>query len=330
MNKLEKNQLKKIEESKILIAFLSELCQERWSELYLVKRAVFYKELEEKRLEKLLKKEKGGVCSPFLKWAGGKSQSIKEIIPLFPTFERYFEPFIGGGIVLLTILPRNAIINNINKELINSWRIVREYPKELIRELEEHKLNHSEEYFYRIREMFNKLKEKENEEPTQITRAGMFIYLNKGGYNGLYRENAKGGYNAPFGHKKEISLFEETNIMSVSEYLKQNNIRIFTRDYKEIEPLLKAGDFFYLDPPYDGTYNGYNFQPFSQEELKEFCDLLSKKGVKWLQTNKDTERIRELYQGYKLKNITSNSVINSDGKARKNVRKDLIITNYAY
>ena len=269
------------------------------------------------------------IITPFLHWVGGKGQSIKEIVADFPKHDRYFEPFIGGGALLLATRPKIGIINDLNSELINLWQVVRDKPKELINYLEDYRAKHSIEYYYQCRSLLNELKVEKLKETTRIQRAGLFLYLNKAGFNGLCRENSKGFINVPFGHKKKITLFNKANIMSVSEYLRTNNIKIFNFDYKSIAEEATAEDFVYLDPPYDETYNGYNGGSFSQPELKDFCDLLSKKGVKWLQTNKNTETIRELYQGYKQKPITVNAVLNSNGKKRKDCRQDLIITNYA-
>ncbi|CAG8585001.1 5721_t:CDS:2 [Cetraspora pellucida] len=146
-----------------------------------------------------------------------------------------------------------------------------------LKELERHKQNHGEEYYYKIREELNQVKLTGNN-PPNIKNAGMFLYLNKAGFNGLYRENGKGLINVPYGHKKKITLFTKRNIKKISEYLRTNNIKIICQDYGEIKP--KKGDFIYLDPPYDGTYNDYTTYDFSQARLKEYCDQLDEAGIK--------------------------------------------------
>ncbi|CAG8554056.1 36072_t:CDS:2 [Racocetra persica] len=180
---------------------------------------------------------------------GGKGQSIKEIVPYFQSYSNsYWEPMIGG-----------------------------DYPKTLIRQLERHKRNHSEEYYYKIRDQLNRVKLTGNN-PPNVNNAGMFLYLNKAGFNGLYRENGKGLINVPHGHKEKVALFTQRNITEISEYLRTNNITIICQDYAEIRP--QKGDFVYLDPPYDGTYNDYTARDFCQLRLKEYCDVLNREGIK--------------------------------------------------
>lgn len=234
---------------------------------------------------------------------------------------------VGGGSLFLWTRPSKAIISDINPELVNLWKVVKNYPAELIKELERHKRNHCEEYYYKIRDQLNRVKLTGNN-PPNIKNAGMFLYLNKAGFNGLYRENGKGLINVPYGHKEKVALFTQRNITEISEYLRTNNITIICQDYGEIKP--QKGDFVYLDPPYDGTYNDYTARDFCQLRLKEYCDELNQEGIKWLQTNNNTDTIRRLYHNYRIRMITVNAVINSNGEERKDCRQDLIITNYEY
>ena len=166
-----------------------------------------------------------------------------------------------------------AVISDINPELVNLWKCVRDYPKTLIGQLERHKRNHCEEYYYKIRDQLNQVKLTGNNDLPKVNNAGMFLYLNKAGFNGLYRENGKGLINVPYGHKEKIALFTKRNITEISEYLRTNNIKIICQDYAQIKP--QKGDFVYLDPPYDGTYNDYTARDFSQLRLKEYCDELT-------------------------------------------------------
>lgn len=154
---------------------------------------------------------------------------------------------------------------------------MKDYPEELIKELERHRRKHSEEYYYKVRKELNRVKLLGDTQPN-TKNAGMFLYLNKAGFNGLYRENGKGLINVPYGHKEKISLFTRRNITQISEYLRTNNITIICQDFAQIKP--KKGDFVYLDPPYDGTYNDYTAREFSQSRLKEYCDELTQGGVK--------------------------------------------------
>jgi DNA adenine methylase len=159
-------------------------------------------------------------------------------------YNNFIEPFVGGGAVFLNTQPKQLIINDLNQELIITYRIIKEKPQDLIKLLQEHEKKHSSEFYEQLRK-----KDKENLSDLEI--AARFIYLNKTGYNGLYRVNQKGIFNVPFGKKEKVKLFDKKNLLAVSQYLNNNQVEIYNKNYQELLPLIKKNDFLFVDPPYD-------------------------------------------------------------------------------
>lgn len=270
---------------------------------------------------------------PILKWVGGKTQLLNEIVKRLPEedYNRYFEPFVGGGALLFHLQPENAVINDFNTELINYYRIVRRSPKGLIKDLRKHK--NDEEYFYAQRDLD---RSKDYIDLTSIQRASRFQYLNKTSYSGLYRVNLRGEFNTPFGKYKNPNIINETRIIDVNNYFKRSKIRILNTDFETAVHGAKKRDFVYLDPPYDveesiSKFTGYTsvgFNKDSQIKLKELCDNLNRKEVKFLLSNSNTAFVKELYKDYNIDVLTVNRSINSDGSKRKNSAKEVLIYNY--
>ncbi|MCR1960481.1 DNA adenine methylase [Thomasclavelia cocleata] len=278
--------------------------------------------------------QKNLVLSPVLKWVGGKRQLLNDIIPMIPkNCSTYVEPFIGGGAVLFELQPKKAIINDFNSELINVYTVIRDYPEELIKELQFHKDNNTSEHFYAVREYDRK--PEFFSQMTPVQKAARVIYLNKTCYNGLYRVNSAGQFNSPYGKYKNPNIVNETVIRAMSKYFNENNIVIKNEDFKEALKGLRRGAFVYLDPPYmpissSSSFTGYTENGFNedkQRELKELCDKLDKKGIKFLQSNSDCEFIRELYSGYRIKTIKAKRAINSKGNSRGEIN-EVLIYNY--
>ena len=172
------------------------------------------------------------LITPILKWVGGKRQLLDCIMPLInKNCSTYVEPFIGGGAVFFELQPKKAIINDYNEELINVYLTIRDHPDELIAELEKHKANNSEEYFYAIRALD---RDSEYEKLSNIERAARIIYFNKTCYNGLYRVNSAGQFNAPYGKYKNPNIVNATTIKAMSKYLKNDKIDIRQGDYKDV------------------------------------------------------------------------------------------------
>lgn len=265
---------------------------------------------------------------PFVKWAGGKRQLIKVLINnLPPSFNRYIEPFVGGGALLFEVLPHKAIINDINTELINAYRVIRDNIDALIENLKKHK--NEEEYYYKIRSL-------DPEKLSAVERASRFIYLNKTCFNGLYRENSKGKFNVPFGRHKNPKILDEENLRAVSEYLNTAEISILNLDYKEVCKLAEKGDFVYLDPPYYPIsksssftkYHKLNFTERDQIELAKVFRELDRKGCYVMLSNSNTEFIRELYKEYDIWEISANRFINCKGDKREKANVEVLIKNY--
>ena len=271
---------------------------------------------------------------PFVKWAGGKRQIIDKLKKYSPDeFNTYFEPFVGGGALLFELSPKNAVINDYNKELMNVYECIKDPDKfdKMCSELNKHETNHSEEYYYNIRNIdrdqkkFNRL--------ADYKRAARTIYLNKACFNGLYRVNSKNEFNVPFGKKSKVNTYEGQNLGIICGYLNYNNIKLLSTDFEEAVQEAKKGDFIYFDPPYDSetsTFNGYTEDGFGKGEQKRLAEVfkkLDKKGCYVMISNHNTKMINELYKGYNIHVIEAKRNINSNGKKRGKVQ-EVIITNY--
>lgn len=266
---------------------------------------------------------------PIVKWVGGKRQILDQIIRFIPkTFSTYYEPFLGGGAVLLFLQPQKAVVNDLNIELINVYQVIKDNVNELITELKLHK--NTADYFYNLREIdrdpnaFFKL--------SPVQKAARVIYLNKTCYNGLYRVNRAGEFNTPFGNYKRPNIVNETTLRAVSRYFNRAEIAFFATDFELILTKPQASDFVYLDPPYDpvsdtANFTGYSQSGFDQKEqlgLKKACDRLNKRDVKFLLSNSATDFILDLYKDYQIEIIQAKRPINSNGKKRGEVAEVLV------
>ncbi|QRI44046.1 hypothetical protein [Mycoplasma phage sp.] len=283
-------------------------------------------EIEEK--EKITEK-----LNPFVVWPGGKRQLLKYIFPLFPkNYNRYIEAFLGGGAVFFNLQPSKAIINDANEELINAYLAIKSNPEELIELLKEHGKNNSKDYYYKIRSLdrninFSSL--------SGVERAARFIYISKSCFNGLIRFNKKGQINSSFGNKSEIT-FDYENIRKISKFLNENNdVEIINGDYKEVFKRLNRDDFVYLDPPYYPVsataelvhYTKEDFTTEKQIELKNECDKLTQRGVKFLLSNADCDFIRDLWKDYEILTVETKRMICSDPSKRGRVN-EVLVKNY--
>ncbi len=266
---------------------------------------------------------------PFLKWAGGKRQILNDLVELMPKkYNRYYEPFIGGGALFFHIMPENAYISDINPELINLYEVVKDNVEELIEDLKKHK--NQEDYYYKIR---NVDRTSEYEKWSNIQKASRLIYLNKTCFNGLYRMNNKGYFNVPFGFYKNPKIIDKENLRSCSELLQ--NTEIVLGSFLEIEHNVKEEDFVYFDPPYvpvnqTSSFTKYYKDDFDydmQFELKELCDRISKKKVNFMLSNSYVDFVTKLYKNYSIKKIEAIRAINCKGNRRGKINES-IITNY--
>lgn len=274
---------------------------------------------------------KNKLVAPFLKWVGGKRQIMPAIEQHLPKgIKSYIEPFIGGGAVLFHLQPKNAIVNDFNSELVNVYNVIKNDLENLIVDLQKHR--NESKYFYEIRALD---RTEAFEDLSNVERASRIIYLNKTCYNGLYRVNNSGEFNSPFGKYKNPNIVNEPTLRAVNSYLNSNNIRIENTDYETILKESDKNSFIYLDPPYHPVSDSSNFTGYvqggwdesDQIRLKEACDRLNKKGVKFLQSNSSVDFIKELYSNYQIHVIKANRAINSDGDKRGEV-EEVLIKNY--
>lgn len=275
---------------------------------------------------------KNTLAVPVVKWVGGKRQIIDEIIKYVPdSFSTYYEPFLGGGAVLFELQPKKAFVNDINEELMNIYEVIKDNVDELIEGLKRHKIKNDKAYFYEIREL-----DRDREQYnllTPVERASRIIYLNKTCYNGLFRVNKSGEFNAPFGNYKNPNIVNETTLRAVSAYFNKAKIRFTCQDFEDALKWSRKGAFVYLDPPYDpvsetASFTGYDKGGFDRNEqirLKKTCDKLNKKGIKFLLSNSATDFIMDLYQDYKIEIIQAKRAINSKADKRGNVDEVLVM-----
>lgn len=279
--------------------------------------------------------EKKKQLRPFIKWVGGKRQLLSSIDELVPQkFNTYFEPFLGGGAVLLHLQPKNAVINDFNGELINAWKQVRDDTVELQKLLTIHQEQNTKEYYLDLR-----LADRDGriDSFTATERAARFIYMIKVGFNGLWRENRAGQNNVPYGKYKNPKI-NDPIIPEVADYLNEANVEMMNGDYRLALKAAKDGDFVYIDSPYDTVSSTANFTSYTsdgfskkdQEELRDTFAELTAKGVMVLASNADTEFIRQIYgevAGARLHEVKARRAINSKGNKRGPVG-ELLISNY--
>ena len=271
---------------------------------------------------------------PFVKWAGGKRQIVDKLLMYAPDeFNTYYEPFVGGGALLFELSPKKAVINDSNKELINVYNVLRneEKFKKMCSILNTYEKNNSEEFYYELR---NKDRNKSSfDRLSDYKRAGRTIYLNKACFNGLYRVNSKNEFNVPFGKKTKVNTYDIGNLITVSNYLTMNDIKILNVDFENSVKDAQKGDFIYFDPPYDSEtsiFNSYTEDGFGKEEQRRLAKVykeLSNKGCYVMLSNNNTTLIKELYKDFNIHIIEAKRSINSNGKKRGKV-EEVIITNY--
>lgn len=251
---------------------------------------------------------------PFLKWAGGKTQLLKELLEIIPPkFNKYIEPFVGGGALFFYINHKKSIVSDLNEDLIITYIQVRDNVNEIIEILEDYK--NDEKFYYKIRSI----------DPTKVSepeRAARLIYLNKTCFNGLFRVNKKGIFNVPFG-KRKGSFFDKYHLIKASNYLKGK--RVYHSDYKNtLRIFAKNGDFVFLDPPYFpvGKYSDFKrytkefFYENDQVDLKLEFDSLVERGCYVLLTNSDNPLIIDLYKDYEIKVVKTKRLISCNPETR--------------
>jgi DNA adenine methylase len=274
---------------------------------------------------------------PYLKWAGGKRQILPVIRKQLPADigrRLYYEPFAGAGAVFFDLLPTKAVINDFNTQLIISYRAIKNNVEDLVRLLKEHERKNARDYYYQKRNLdkdaasFDRL--------TETEKAARFIFLNKTCYNGLYRVNSKGFFNVPYGRYKNPLICEEPLLRRISAYLNANDVSI-TITNEDFEKAVSGADknsFVYFDPPYHsltGTgFTGYHADGFGEREQERLGNVfaeMTRRNVKCLLSNSDTEFIRNLYRAYEIIPVQAKRAINSDSSGRGFVG-EVLVRNY--
>ncbi|QCX34789.1 DNA adenine methylase [Caloramator sp. E03] len=297
-------------------------------------------------------------AKPFLKWAGGKTQLLEQFEDYFPKrlkegkIKRYIEPFLGGGAVFFHLISKynfdEVILNDINDELILTYRVIQNNVEELINVLSsmekqylEAEMNKKEEIFYEQREQFNNEKttlDYKKYSSEWITHAARMIFLNKTCYNGLYRQNRKGEYNVPFGKRKEVTICDKNNLIAVNYALK--DVILLVGDFEHISAYIDENTFLYIDPPYrplseTASFTDYSKIPFNDESQKRLAkwtkEVISRKGASFMLSNSDPKNANEkddffdeLYKEFNIVRVKAVRNINSKGNGRGAISELLI------
>lgn len=275
---------------------------------------------------------KNKLVAPVLKWVGGKRQLLPELAPMMPKLiKSYCEPFVGGGAVLFDLQPKKAIINDINQDLILVYTMIRDNVDGLIQELEQYP--NEETFYYNLRNLDRD--QEQYSALSDIKRAARVLYLNKTCYNGLYRVNNAGEFNSPFGKYKNPNIVNAPVLRAVSTYFNSAEIEFSSEDFTVVLQNVRKGTFVYLDPPYDpvsetSSFTGYargGFDRKQQVQLRECCDSLNERGIKFMLSNSATDFIMTQYAAYHIKTVQAKRLVNAIATKRGDV-DEVIITNY--
>ena len=267
------------------------------------------------------------VPRPFLKWVGGKTQLLQSLERLVPGgFRRYFEPFVGGGALFFHTRPHNAVLTDLNDELVDCYRAVRDHLDDVVDVLRGHV--YEKNYFYSVRQL-------DRHTLPLAERAARTIFLNRTGFNGLYRVNSRGGFNVPFGRYKNPLICDEDNLPACSALLKRATIQVAT--FSEAMAQAGEGDFVYLDPPYvpissTSNFTSYvagGFGPLEQQQLAEELIGLNERGARFVLSNADTPETRRMYsdlgiRGLQIDSVMASRAVNSRPDARGKVSELLV------
>lgn len=260
---------------------------------------------------------------PFLKWAGGKRRLLPELLARIPeNFGRYHEPFLGAGALFFELAPRGSVLSDRNQRLVRTWRTVRDAPEALIDRLST--FPHDEDFFLEMRG-----RDIDREDDLEV--AAWMIYLNRTGYNGLYRVNQKGGFNVPFGNYKNPTICDAGRIRACAGALQ--DVEILDADFGDVLSRAEIGDCVYFDPPYvplstSASFTSYTRDGFSledQERLRDLALTLKEKGVFVLLSNSSAPVVYELYaEGFVVEEVAVGRAINSKADGRGKVTELLI------
>lgn len=271
----------------------------------------------------------GVAPKPFVKWVGGKTQLLPKLIERVPsTFNRYYEPFVGGGALFFRLQPQKACLTDINPDLVNLYTVIRDQVDELVEDLGRHV--YEKDYFYAIRGID---RTSDYKKWTDVQRASRFIYLNKTCYNGLYRVNSKGQFNAPFGRYTNPTILDPDNLYACHAALQ--DVVIEVSDFHAVKRRIRANDFIYFDPPYAPlsatskftSYTKKGFDVEMQYALRDLCRALDKRSVRFMLSNSSAPLILDLYAEFNVELVYATRCINSKAGKRGKI-PEVVVTNY--
>lgn len=271
---------------------------------------------------------------PYFRWAGGKRRLMTTLHQYLPQeFERYFEPFLGSACMYLTLDTDNAVLSDINRELITTYKVIQSSVDELIALLQDMSKHISSEDYYAVR--------KQDRDPSyqqlgDVPTAARFIYLNRLCFNGLYRVNSRGECNSPYGKIKNPKICDVDHLRALSKCFQDAHVKFLCQSWDKVLPRAQAGDFVYLDPPYHPLSATSSFVSYSlagwttanTTSLKTACDELSRRGVKFMLSNSDTQFIWDLFADYRIDRIEVQRSISANAANRGKIH-EVVIRNYA-
>ncbi|MBW5217422.1 DNA adenine methylase [Streptococcus pneumoniae] len=280
-----------------------------------------------------IKEIKKVTLQPFTKWTGGKRQLLPVIRELIPkTYNRYFEPFVGGGALFFDLAPKDAVINDFNAELINCYQQIKDNPQELIEILKVHQEYNSKEYYLDLRSAD---RDERIDMMSEVQRAARILYMLRVNFNGLYRVNSKNQFNVPYGRYKNPKIVDEELIYAISVYINNNQLEIKVGDFEKAIVDVRTGDFVYFDPPYiplseTSAFTSYTHEGFSfadQVRLRDAFKRLSDTGAYVMLSNSSSALVEELYKDFNIHYVEATRTNGAKSSSRGKI-SEIIVTNY--
>ena len=280
-----------------------------------------------------IKEIKEVTLQPFTKWTGGKRQLLPVIRELIPkTYNRYFEPFVGGGALFFDLAPKDAVINDFNAELINCYQQIKDNPQELIEILKVHQEYNSKEYYLDLRSVD---RDERIDMMSEVQRAARILYMLRVDFNGLYRVNSKNQFNVPYGRYKNPKIVDENLVSTISTYLNNNQIEIKKGDFEKAVLDVQPGDFVYFDPPYiplseTSAFTSYTHEGFSYDDqvrLRDTFKKLSDTGAYVMLSNSSSFLVEELYRDFNIHYVEATRTNGAKSSSRGKI-SEIIVTNY--
>ncbi|HGR9466465.1 TPA: DNA adenine methylase [Streptococcus pneumoniae] len=280
-----------------------------------------------------IKEIKKVTLQPFTKWTGGKRQLLPVIRELIPkTYNRYFEPFVGGGALFFDLAPKDAVINDFNAELINCYQQIKDNPQKLIEILKVHQEYNSKEYYLDLRSAD---RDERIDMMSEVQRAARILYMLRVNFNGLYRVNSKNQFNVPYGRYKNPKIVDEELISAISVYINNNQLEIKVGDFEKAIVDVRTGDFVYFDPPYiplseTSAFTSYTHEGFSfadQVRLRDAFKRLSDTGAYVMLSNSSSALVEELYKDFNIHYVEATRTNGAKSSSRGKI-SEIIVTNY--